>query len=186
VRPLPLAAPLVVTDGDRRPALDLGELFDRHGRRLYRLALRLTSEPAVAEDLVQDAFLRAARAPSRLPLEAARAEAWLVRVLINLVRDRFRRQRTRRRASERLQRSERDPLDLESAVGARADVTAALRRLPTRRRAVLVLHELEELNSAEIARLLGISRITVRWHLSVGRAQLREQFGVAEDGEERS
>lgn len=158
------------------PAVDLGELFAAHGSRLYRLALRLTSDPAAAEDLVQETFLRAARRPERVPAEPQRGEAWLVRVLVNLTRDDFRRRRTRRAAARSLANDERDPVDTAGAVLARHDVGAALARLPARRRAVVVLHELEGLDTAAIARLLGIARVTVRWHLAAGRAELRRRL----------
>jgi RNA polymerase sigma-70 factor, ECF subfamily len=51
-------------------------------------------------------------------------------------------------------------------------VWRALDVLPPRRRAVVVMHELEELPVSNIASLLGISAITVRWHLSRGRRDL--------------
>jgi DNA-directed RNA polymerase specialized sigma24 family protein len=60
----------------------------------------------------------------------------------------------------------------ESAVIARTMVWTALNRLHPRRRAVLVLHELEGTDGAAIAALLGIRPITVRWHLSRGRREL--------------
>jgi len=51
-------------------------------------------------------------------------------------------------------------------------VWRALDSLPPRRRAVVVMHELEELPISEIASLLGIGAVTVRWHLSTGRREL--------------
>ncbi len=65
----------------------LGELFDAHQARLYRLARRLSGDPEEARDLVQETFLRAARRRS-LPARETGREAWLVRVLVNLCRDR--------------------------------------------------------------------------------------------------
>lgn len=171
-----------MTASDPAAPLDLAALFARHGRRLYRLALRLASDPAAAEDLVQETFLRAARRPQRVPAEPARGEAWLVRVLVNLARDDYRRRRTRRAAAASLAHDARNPVDAAGAVLARHDVAAALARLPARRRAVVVLHELEELDAAAIARLLGIARVTVRWHLAAGRAELRRRL-VASDPE---
>lgn len=174
-----------MTASDPAAPLDLAALFAAHGRRLYRLALRLVSDPAVAEDLVQEAFLRAARRPEGVPPEPARGEAWLVRVLVNLARDDFRRRRTRREAAATLARDERDPADAAGALHARHDVGAALARLPARRRAVVVLHELEELDVADVARLLGIARVTVRWHLAAGRAELRRRLAPSAAEEER-
>jgi RNA polymerase sigma factor (sigma-70 family) len=48
----------------------------------------------------------------------------------------------------------------------------ALDRLPPRRRAILVLYEIDGTGIPEIARLLGIAPVTVRWHLSRGRTQM--------------
>ncbi len=62
--------------------------------------------------------------------------------------------------------------DHDAAFVARATIWRALDALPPRRRAVVVMHELEELPIATIASLLGISAITARWHLSKGRRDL--------------
>jgi RNA polymerase sigma-70 factor (ECF subfamily) len=55
---------------------------------------------------------------------------------------------------------------------ARATVWSALDRLQPRRRAVLVMHELDDVPVPKIAATLGISAITVRWHLAAGRREL--------------
>ena len=68
----------------------LAELFDAHHQRLYRLARRLAQSHDEARDLVQETFLRAARAPASIPCGVTHEEAWLVRVLINISRDRWR------------------------------------------------------------------------------------------------
>jgi RNA polymerase sigma-70 factor (ECF subfamily) len=160
-----------------RAAADLGALFSAHARRLYRLARRLTRDAAAAEDLVQESFLRAARAAALPPAPAA-AEAWLVKTLVRLVIDRSRRRRVRSDAVPALGAPERAPDDPAAAAIARRDVAAALAALPPRRRAVVVLHELEERDAGEIARLLGIARGTVRWHLAAGRKELARRLGV--------
>ena len=64
-----------------QPVDRVAALFDAHHHRLYRLARRLTRSADEALDLVQETFLRAARAPRSVPLGADREEAWLVRVL---------------------------------------------------------------------------------------------------------
>ena len=75
----------------------LGQLFDAHHLRLYRLARRMLSSADEARDAVQETFLRAARAASTIPAGSPHEEAWLVRVLINICRDGWRQQaRTRR------------------------------------------------------------------------------------------
>ena len=155
------------------PPERLGELFDLHHARLYRLARRMSHDAEEAHDLVQEAFLRAARRGGALPAGEGPGEAWLVRTLVNLCRDRRRWLRVRARAAEGLPDPEPRTSDPESAAAARAAVQAALARLPARRRAVIVLHELEDTPVAEIARLLGLQRVTVRWHLAAGRRDLR-------------
>jgi RNA polymerase sigma-70 factor (ECF subfamily) len=151
----------------------LETLFDLHHLRLYRLARRLSRDPEEARDLVQQTFLRAAGRPASIPGPDSGAEAWLVTTLVNLCRDRHRRTRVRDRAAGNIPvpRSASDP---ESSAVARATVESALARLSPRRRAVIVLHELEDRDPGEISALLGITRVTVRWHLARGREELRK------------
>jgi RNA polymerase sigma-70 factor (ECF subfamily) len=153
------------------PAERLGRLFDAHHQRLYRLARRMTGDAEEGRDLVQEAFLRAARRPASIPWPEAAAEAWLVRVVVNLCRDRHRRRGVREARRHRLPR----PLagaEPESTALARATVEAALSRLSPRQRAVVLLRELEDRPTAEVARLLGLTRVTVRWHLAQARKTL--------------
>jgi RNA polymerase sigma-70 factor (ECF subfamily) len=168
---------IAMTGAAERPREDvterLGALFDTHHQRLYRLARRLCRSADDARDLVQETFLRAARSPESIPEGHSREEAWLVRVLINICRDAWRRAavRTRAHAYEIPEISGDNP---ESAVLARTMVWQALEALAPRRRAVLVMYELEGAAIPSIARLLGISAVTVRWHLSRGRHELAD------------
>jgi len=157
----------------------LEDLFEAYHGRLYALAVRMAVAGDDATDLVQETFLRAVGSRRIPPGDAA--ERWLVRILVNLCRDRYRRRsyRGRRRAELRPVRETRSP---EDAVAARDAVHAALAQLPARRRAVVVLRELEDHDTADIAALLGMSAVTVRWHLSQGRQQLRNLLG-GEDGD---
>jgi RNA polymerase sigma-70 factor (ECF subfamily) len=100
-------------------------------------------------------------------------QAWLTRVLINIRRDEWR--RTRRRSWLRTLHLDapEESASPEGALIARNTVTRALDSLSPRRRAVLVLHELEGHDIREIARLLGIAVVTVRWHLAGARRELR-------------
>lgn len=141
----------------------LALLFDRHHDRLFRLGLRLTGDRPAAEDLLQETFLRAARAPHRLPADDGGCEAWLCRVLVNLSHDRHRKRAVRRDKAPALEVAgrETDPTD---PVVARTAVSRALETLSARRRAVVVLRELEGLSTTEVARLLRLRPATVRWH----------------------
>jgi RNA polymerase sigma-70 factor (ECF subfamily) len=148
----------------------LAALFDAHERRLYRLARRLAPNRDDARDLVQETFLRAARSPNAVPSGVKNEEAWLVRVLVNVCHDQWRKTAVRRNTpiDELLPRSPHP----ESALLARRAVWQALDRLSPRRRAVIVMHELEGLPPGDIAALLGVNRVTVRWHLSRARREL--------------
>jgi RNA polymerase sigma-70 factor (ECF subfamily) len=147
----------------------LGRLFDTHQARLFVLARRLSSDREEAHDLVQETFLRAASRPAEVPDGGSAEEAWLVRTLVNLCRDRFRRLKVRSRVHAEIRQIDREAAHPESAAVARATVQAALARLGPRRRAVVVLHELEEIPVSGVARLLGMAEVTVRWHLAAAR-----------------
>jgi RNA polymerase sigma-70 factor (ECF subfamily) len=150
----------------------LSALFDAHHERLYRLARRLVSNADDARDLVQETFLKAARSLSSVPVGVTSEEAWLVRVLVNIRRDEWRKTVVRARHAEAAVGSMRTTSDEEAAFVARATVWRALDTLGPRRRAVIVMHELEGLAVPAIASLLGITAVTVRWHLSIGRRDL--------------
>jgi RNA polymerase sigma-70 factor, ECF subfamily len=150
----------------------LAALFDAHYERLYRLARRLVPTGDSAADLVQETFLRAARAQRSIPAGPAGEEAWLVRVLVNVQRDEWRKTAVRRQHAQAVKHSARLAADHESAFVARSAIWGALDMLTPRRRAVVVMHEIEGLAVSAIATLLGVTAVTVRWHLSKGRADL--------------
>jgi RNA polymerase sigma factor (sigma-70 family) len=155
----------------RYPSERLAAVFDAHYERLYRLARRLTANTDDALDLVQETFLKAAHSPKSIPTGATNEEAWLVRVLINTQRDHWRKLSTRKRHDIKASLPPASH-EFETALIARNTVWQALDVLPPRRRAIVVMHELEEVAIPTIATLLGISAITVRWHLSMGRRDL--------------
>ena len=164
-RVLPVALPA-------NPADRLSALFDLHHERLYRLARRLAPNAEDALDLVQETFLKAARSPAAVPVGSKSEEAWLVRVLINIRRDQWRKTAVRKRHDSEMSRPTSVDPDQEAVLMARTAVWRALDTLTPRRRAVVITHELEGLTVPAIASLLGISAITVRWHLSMGRRDL--------------
>ena len=156
------------------PECRLRRLFDTHHRRLYVLARRMVRTSDEARDLVQETFLRIARAPASVPAGASSEEAWLVRVMVNLCRDEWRKRAARTRLDDRYHADARvlPPSSQETAFVAHTTIWQALQRLTPRRRAALILYELEGSSVPEIARALGVSHVTVRWHLSRGRREL--------------
>jgi RNA polymerase sigma-70 factor (ECF subfamily) len=130
-----------------------------------------------ALDLVQDTFLRAAKAPASIPAGARDEEAWLVRVLVNIRRDEWRKAAVRKR-HEPLVTHQGPTGNPENSLLAKAAVWKALDALPPRRRAIVIMAELDGRPVADIAALLGISAITVRWHLSRGRRELTRRLSL--------
>jgi RNA polymerase sigma-70 factor (ECF subfamily) len=172
---------------DAAPAERLAALFDAHQARLYRLGRRLAASSEDARDLVQETFLRAARSPSAVPVGASREEAWLVRVLINVSRDGWRKRAVRARLDPTLDVNAASRATQEDALIARSDVWRALGTLTPRRRAIVILYELEGATIPSIAALLHVAPVTVRWHLSRGRKQLAAAIrGVNESVGEKS
>jgi RNA polymerase sigma-70 factor (ECF subfamily) len=148
----------------------LSALFEAHVDRLYRVARRLVPSADDALDLVQETYLRAARAES-IPQGLEDEQAWLVRVLVNIRHDQWRKETVRRKYRSVLDEAVQ-PDDPERTFVIHDMVWTALDTLSPRRRAIVVMAEIEGLSVASIASLLGVSPITVRWHLSRGRREL--------------
>ena len=170
--------PGLTTTVSREDSDPLDRLYRGNQELLWRLALRMTGDPAGAEDLMQETFLRAALHRSRLPQAERAARAWLTQTLVNLCRDGFRRAAVRRRYREQVAAVDErtGQLDPERVAAARQRMNAAMNRLSPRRRAVLVLRDLEGLAESRVAELLGIRAPTVRWHLATARKQLRQHL----------
>ena len=147
-------------------------LYAAHYRSLVRLAALLLRDVAVAEEVVQDAFVAMHGAWRRLD-DPDRALAYLRQSVVNGSRSALR----RREVADRL--TPAAPPDAASAEhGAllaleHAEVLAALRSLPQRQREVLVLRYYVDLAEVDIADALGISRGAVKSHASRGMAALR-------------
>jgi RNA polymerase sigma-70 factor (ECF subfamily) len=145
---------------------------------LYRVGLRLTGEPAAAEDLVQDAVLKALRGwKSFRP--GSNVRAWLVTILRNEYINGWRRNRRAPQSVDPDSIAEpadpRDP-DPEGRFFAELvdeEVTAAINSLPDEFREVVILSDLEELPYAEIAEALDIPVGTVKSRLFRGRRILQ-------------
>jgi RNA polymerase sigma-70 factor (sigma-E family) len=149
----------------------LAELYLRHGDETVRLAYLLTGDQALAEDLVQEAFVRLAgrfvdlRNPDAFP-------AYLRKTVVNLTRMHYRRRRLERAYLDR-QRREPPPDSADPDVDTRQHVKQALLRLTPRQRAALVLRFYEDLPEAQIAEILGCRPGTVKSLLARGLEALR-------------
>jgi RNA polymerase sigma-70 factor (ECF subfamily) len=144
-----------------------------------RFAVRLTGDPAAAEDLLHDALVRAAVRWRTFRGDAA-FKAWFFQIVVNAFRDGLRRSGRRREVG---------PLDDDApAIGctdpatfvAGEEIGAIVARhvsaLPPRQREVLVLVAYEELTPGEAARVLGITESNARANLHFARDRLKRQL----------
>ena len=152
----------------------LHEVFDASYRRLVVQLYGVVGNAGEAEDLVQEAFVRASASGGRF-LRVDNPEAWLRRTAINLHRNRWRKLRNFSKIRPQLEtRSDLPGLD-EHLV-----VVDGLRRLPEPQREVLALHYLADLPVAEIAVVLGVPEGTVKSRLMRAREALASQLGNEE------
>jgi len=161
--------------------IDAAELVQQHSALLFRVAYSLLRSRSEAEDAVQDAFLRVLE--RRYTLTAVRDyRVWLVRVTWNLALDRLRRRRSRPAAPEFVDSLIAPGTPADRAIEESRHMHAALNeieRLPQKERQVLLLSSLEELDTAEIARVIGRSEAAVRGLLFRARTRLRERLEKA-------
>lgn len=151
--------------------------------RVFGFALRLTGDRHAAEDLSQEAFLRAWRKIGSLRDER-REKVWLFQITANLWRDQLRR---RRLAPERAGSLEEElpgrcafPDDAAEQREEVARALVALDALPNRQREVMYLSACEGMAHAEIATVLGCTTDAVKTNLSLARKKLREQFAESQ------
>lgn len=155
----------------------LGELYLRHADEAARLAYLLTGDHALAEDLVQEAFIRLAGRLVHLRDPDA-FHAYLRRTVVNLANSHFRRRRVERAYLEREQGgayAQPGP-GSDRSVEERDHLWQALGQLPVRQRAAIVLRFYEDLSESSIAELLRCRPGTVKSLLSRGLEALREQI----------
>lgn len=156
------------------PGGRLGELYVRHAEDAVRLAYLLTGEWALAEDLVQDAFVKLAGRLAHLRDPRA-FEAYLRRTIVNLANSHFRRRKVEREYVKREGRASRSEIDPPDVIE-RDHLWAALERLPRRQRAAIVLRFFEDLSEQRIAEVLNCRPGTVKSLVSRGLESLRTEI----------
>jgi RNA polymerase sigma-70 factor (sigma-E family) len=149
----------------------MADVYVRSAPGGFRLAYLLTGDRALAEDLVQEAFLRfVGRLHHVRDPEAC--DAYLRRTIVNLSKDTFRRRAVERSYLER-QAAEAREGHTDRDVAAYESMRAALLSLPQRQRAAIVLRYYEDLHESDIADLLHCRPATVRSLVARGLQALR-------------
>jgi RNA polymerase sigma factor (sigma-70 family) len=159
----------------------LGDLYQAHALRAFRLAYMLAGSREVAEDLVQEAFLRAFERLGALR-ERDAFPGYLRTTILNAARGHFRRKWTERLGLGRLARLDRNPAAPPPDVGEREYLWSALQRLPYRQRAALVLRYYEDLSELDAARALGTSVAAIKALVLRGTGALRAELEENEGG----
>lgn len=160
--------------GDRRA---LEGLLDRHADRIHAVCRRILGPSDDALDATQEAMIAVARGIGRFDGRSA-FTTWLYRVATNAALDEGRRRSRRPQPVETLPEPRGlSESPIETQVGARVDVDAALARLPEDFRVAVVLRDLCDLDYAEIAQVLDVPPGTVRSRIARGRAALAELLG---------
>ena len=164
--------------------------------RLYGFALRLSGNPQDAEEIAQDAFVRAYRALPGYSIEQRRTLAirpWLYQIALNIYRNRVRRRSLRQipldtndeddeRSSpaEQIEADRREQPDIAAEAGEdRRELAALLAALPEHLRIAVILRHVEGMGYDEIAVLLAQPVGTVKAHVHRGTQRVREALIAA-------
>ena len=164
----------LVEDARRGNRDAFGTLVQRYERRLVRVILRFVSDLELARDLAQETFLRAYVRfdqfdPSR------RFGPWLFRIGVNLTFDYLRRRRRRGKWSvftDYWNSANVDPADRRipaEQLDTRQEVELVLKQVPEKYRTVLILRDMENFSTSEIAAILNRKEATIRWRLAEAR-----------------
>lgn len=154
----------------------LGQLFERHRHYVFRTAWGLFNDGALADDVVQDVFLKMSTGRLRAK-PRARFTTWLYKVAINTAREHARKHR----------KTWGDPCALDTAIDPFADpvrietledMGRALSTLPLRQREVVILRLFEGFDTRETAEILGCRQGTVKAQLHRAIAKLKDLLGT--------
>jgi RNA polymerase sigma-70 factor (ECF subfamily) len=178
----------VNVDREPDPRTDFAAVYEAHYQSVYRAVRGISLDPDLAEDVTQDAFLKAYRARGRYRPDG-RLESWLCTIAVREALTRVRWLGVQRRLVRLVGLSEAEPAPPPSLPDL---VDEALSVLSARTRAVVVLHHEHGYRYREIAQMLGVPEGTVASRLSDGLRRMRrhlegsrsQAFGTARMGQQ--
>jgi RNA polymerase sigma-70 factor (sigma-E family) len=161
---------------DQRDEQEFAEFFVARRDAVRRSAYLLCGDWHRADDFAQTAFVSLHRHWRKIRDKGA-LDAYVRRTLVRAVIDESRRPWRRERFTDDVPETATGAPDIGDSVATRAALLAALRQVPPRQRAVLVLRFLEGLDVSGVAAALGCSEGTVKSQTARGLATLRETLG---------
>ena len=152
-----------------------GQLVLRYEQRLIRVIARFVSDQELARDLAQETFLRVYERLDQFD-PSRRFGPWLFRIGVNLTLDYLRRRKRRGRWRLFSESGREKPPEIATADPRRAEdlaqeVRAVLDKLPEQYRSVLVLRDLENFSTSEVAAIMNRKEPTIRWRLAEARSR---------------
>ena len=180
----------LVDEARRGDQSAFGELVTRYERRLIRVILQFVKNQELAEDLAQESFLKAYQRLSQFDT-ARRFGPWLFRIGVNQTLDYLRRRKRRGfwlLFSERGTEKDPDPgvADPRLQLDMEQEVAAVLEQVPENYRIVLILRELQNFSTSEIATILERKEATVRWRLAEARSMFHDLWVKRRDAVSRT
>lgn len=178
---LPVVSDARLVDEARRGDSDaFGQLVLRYERRVIRVIRRFMPDDQMAQDLTQEAFLRAFERLEQFD-PSRRFGPWLFRIAVNLTYDHLRRVKRRGKwalFSESAQERTPDPAtaDPRLHLDLSQEVQMVMADVPEAYRTVLILRDLEGFSTSEVAAVTERSEATIRWRLAEARRMFREAW----------
>lgn len=166
-----------------------GHLVQRYERRLLRVIQRFVSDLDIADDLAQETFLRVYERLDQFD-PARRFGPWLFRIGVNLALD-FHRRRKRRIWSifftDRSPEGTYDPAasDPRDELDIQQEVRRVIQQIPERYQTVLILRDMENFSTSEIAAILDRKETTIRWRLAEARIRFQALWEKRQEIHER-
>ncbi len=149
-------------------------LVDRYWNRLYRWLYHLSHNQHEAEDMAQEAFLKAFRSIAGFVPKVG-FQAWLFRIAYNAFASLHRPKKlVRQTLPEEWLSKEQDPADAMLAAEAMIQLTRGVGRLPSEYRGPFLLRVEEEMSFQQIAEILDLTEETARWRVYKARQKLME------------
>jgi len=189
---LPILMAIRAAEGDadivvrlqRREPQALAELYDRYGRIVYSLILRVVRDTGIAEDLVQETFLRIWNRVQAFDAQRGAVGPWLLAVARNRAIDYLRSAGGRERNAVEFEESDHPSLFIDMERGILASdkarvVKAAVEKLSANQRQVIELAYFEGLSQTEMAERMGQPLGTVKTWVRAALKTLRDELGAA-------